>query len=135
MNICSRCFHKDVCENYEYDLIEAYGNNEEACDFFADCEKIAVITLTAGDKVYKWSDSLGRVLKYEIGGLFITVLRGKTHKEYYAGCYEDGEAVDCLDFGEWDIGKTVFLSEKAAYERRTAFESLMRRLKRSSIHG
>lgn len=118
MSICDSCFHKDVCDNYDYELTEAYGERSDSCDFFADCEKIAVITLTAGDKVYKWSEYLEKVMRYEVGGLIIKLFRGRTDKTYYAGAFEDGEAVDYLEFCEKDIGKTVFLSEKAAYERR-----------------
>lgn len=114
MNICSRCFHKDVCENYEYDLIEAYGNNEEACDFFADCEKIAIMCLNEDDTVYKWCEPLKMILKYKVAGMSIRFFGGKTEKRYNAGALLDGEIADYIEFSDNDIGKTVFWSESSA---------------------
>lgn len=87
---------------------------EELADFLLDYGVI-LPPVKVGQSVYAYCDELHRVLKYNVDNLEIMYLDENTNVyQYIAGCVENGECLDEIDFEPDDIGKTVFLTEEEA---------------------
>lgn len=101
----------------ERDLDDDWGDNEIS-DIAEHLIKNGVIVppCKVGDTVYSYCKEFGTVLAYFVEQ--ITILYDTDNKRglwvYEANCVETGDLIDCIDFYSEDIGKTVFLTKKAA---------------------
>lgn len=108
---CKDCFHYKPCgDTITWNNTEQ--TKDDCCKHFKDKSKIVELPCAVGDYVYRYCETLGRILKYQVNS---TVYHGVYFQaQIEAIASQDGELIDVIEFNTNDIDRDVFYTEKEA---------------------